>query len=307
MLYNLLVVLGPTASGKTKFAAHLAYCLNGEVISADSRQVYRGMDIGTGKDLADYTVENRNIPYHLIDIVDAGYQYNVFEYQKDFVKEFNEITSRNVFPVLCGGSGMYIESIIKNYRLTEVPPDNKLRSELEKFTDNELADKLLALRPLHNTTDSSTRKRVIRAIEIALYQNNNPVNELQNPVINPLIVGLNPDREIRRARITCRLEDRLNQGMIQEAENLINNGVPPEMLEYYGLEYKFLAQYITGRIDFDTMKEHLNIAIHQFAKRQMTWFRRMEKQGIKINWIDVSKPFSLQIEQVLYLLSEKNT
>ena len=307
MLYNLLVVLGPTASGKTKLAANLAYCLNGEVISADSRQVYRGMDIGTGKDLLDYTVENKNIPYHLIDIVDAGYQYNVFEYQNDFVNVFNEIVSRNVFPVLCGGSGMYIEAIIKGYRLTEVPPDYKLRSELETLTDKELTDKLSALRPLHNTTDTSTRKRIIRAIEIALYFNNNQANDLQYPLLTPLIIGLNPDREIRRARITCRLEDRLKQGMIQEAEILINNGVPPETLEYYGLEYKFLAQYITGRICFNTMKEHLNIAIHQFAKRQMTWFRRMEKQGIKIHWIDVSKPFSSQIEQVLSLLSEKST
>ena len=307
MPYNLLVVLGPTASGKTKLAANIAYHLNGEMISADSRQVYRGMDIGTGKDLADYIVENKSIPYHLIDIVDAGYQYNVFEYQKDFVRVFNEVVSRNVFPVLCGGSGMYIEAVIKGYRLTEVPPDNKLRSDLEKFTDKELADKLSYLRPLHNSTDSSTRKRTIRAIEIALHLNDNQINDLQYPSLTPLIIGLNPAREIRRARITSRLEDRFNHGMIQEAEALINNGISPETLEYYGLEYKFLAQYITGRIGFNTMKEHLNIAIHQFAKRQMTWFRRMEKQGIKIHWIDVSEPFAIQIEQVLTLLSEKNT
>jgi len=283
---NLLVILGPTAGGKTAVAAHWAYRNNGEIISADSRQVYRGMTIGTGKDYADYVVEGRQIPYHCIDIVEPGEQYNVYEYQKDFLKAYNDIISRNRIPVLCGGSGMYIEAVINGYKLIQVPVNESLRKDLETKTDAELERLLASLKTLHNRSDADTRKRMIRAIEIAIYQTEHPQEAAAYPEIQPLLIGIQYDRESRRQRITQRLRQRLDEGMIEEAQGLLDRGISYEQLEYYGLEYKYLAKYISGELTYKQMFEQLNTAIHQFAKRQMTWFRRMERSGLSIWWLD---------------------
>jgi len=297
--YNLITILGPTASGKTSVAAHLANRLNGEIISADSRQVYRGMDLGTGKDLDDYRIGGIEIPFHLIDIVDAGYEYNVFEYQRDFIKAFTDIHSRNKFPVVCGGTGLYIEAVLKGYKLINVPVNEELR---EKLTDNnldELSSILKTYKTLHNVSDVDTAKRAIRAIEIQEYYSRNPEIDMTFPEINSLIVGVKFDRDTRRKRISERLKTRLNEGMIDEVKNLIAAGVKPETLVYYGLEYKFLTQYVTGEISFDEMFRQLETAIHQFAKRQMTWFRHMEKNGFVINWLDGFIPMEEKIEKIL--------
>ena len=283
---NLLVILGPTAGGKTSVAAHWASRNNGEIISADSRQVYRGMTIGTGKDFTDYVVEGRAVPYHCIDIVDAGDQYNVYEYQKDFLKAYNSILERGKIPVLCGGSGMYIEAAINGYSLIQVPVNDELRGELETKTDDELKTMLASLKALHNRSDTDTRKRMIRAIEIAVYQTNRLQEEIAYPEIRPLFIGILYDRESRRQRITQRLRQRLDEGMIEEARSLLDKGLTPEQLEYYGLEYKFLTKYLLHELNYAQMFEQLNTAIHQFAKRQMTWFRRMERNGATIYWID---------------------
>lgn len=283
---DLIAVVGPTATGKTTFAAHLAQILNAQIISADSRQVYRGMDLGTGKDLADYTVNEQQIPHHLIDIVDAGTKYNVFEYQADFLKAYEVVRSQNSFPILCGGSGMYIEAVLKGYKLINVPVNEPLRESLEKYTLPELAARLAAMKRLHNTSDVDTKKRAIRAIEIETYYQQNPGVDFSYPEFNALMLGIKLDRQIVKQRITERLKQRLREGMIDEVELLLKQGVPADVLMYYGLEYKFIVQYLQKEFSYNGLVEKLNIAIHQFAKRQMTWFRKMEREGFKIHWID---------------------
>jgi len=284
----MITVLGPTASGKTGFAANLAYRIDGEIISADSRQVYRNMDIGTGKDYKDYIINGVTVPYHLIDIVDAGEKYNVYEYQKDFIKVLNDITGRNKLPVLCGGSGLYIESVLKGYKLIHVPPNRDLRKKLENKTLGELTDILRSFKKLHNKTDIDNKKRAIRAIEIETYYSENPDIDVDYPVIKNFLAGIRYDRESRRERITQRLKERLETGLVDEVRGLLDSGIPENDLEYYGLEYKYVTRHITGKIDYNEMFDKLNVAIHQFAKRQMTWFRRMERNGMKIHWIDGS-------------------
>ena len=351
--YNLLVVTGPTATGKTALAAHLAYRLGGEVISADSRQVYRGMDIGTGKDLDDYVVESTRIPVHLTDIVDAGYQYNVFEFKRDFQKVMSDLRARAKFPVLCGGSGLYIEAVLRDYQLIEVPVNEMLRAELKGKSLEELTTILKTYKSnLHNITDIVNTKRAIRAIEIEDYYQNLNINTipsecqslpdgaspslsptvsqslsplvsqslsplvsqslspsfsqslspLVSPSLSPLIVALHFDVETRRKRITERLHQRLNQGMIEEVGGLLRSGIAPEALTYYGLEYKFITLYLTGELTRQEMIQKLNIAIHQFAKRQMTWFRKMEREGTLIHWIDGNLTLEEKVNRVLELM-----
>lgn len=297
----LITVLGPTASGKTSFACRLAAEIGGEIISADSRQVYRGMDIGTGKDLDDYTVDGRKIPYHLIDIRDAGEQYNIFEYQKDFHNAYNDIVERGVQPILCGGSGLYIESVLKGYKLIEVPVNNDLRDNLKEKSLQELTCILKTYKTLHNTTDVDTVKRAIRAIEIEEYYKNHNEIESEKPV-DSLIIGIDIDREERRRKITERLKYRLENGMVDEVRNLIDSGVKTEALINYGLEYKYLTLYLIGKLTYNEMFSLLEIAIHQFAKRQMTWFRGMEKRGFYINWIDYSLPDEEKVSIVTKML-----
>ena len=288
--YNLLVILGPTAGGKTSVAAHWAHRNDGEIISADSRQVYRNMTIGTGKDYADYIIDGQSVPYHCIDIAEPGDQYNVYEYQKDFLNAFNDIHKRGKTPVLCGGSGMYIEAAINGYQLIQVPINEKLREELKAKTDEELETMLASLKTMHNRSDTDTRKRMIRAIEIAVYQTEYPQEISDYPEIHPLLIGVGYDRESRRQRITQRLRQRLDEGMIEESQSLLNSGLSSDQLEYYGLEYKYLAKYLANELTYAQMFEQLNTAIHQFAKRQMTWFRRMERNGAKILWLDGFMP-----------------
>ncbi|QZT36992.1 tRNA (adenosine(37)-N6)-dimethylallyltransferase MiaA [Halosquirtibacter xylanolyticus] len=299
--YDMITVLGATATGKTSLATHVAAKIDAEVISADSRQVYRGMDIGTGKDLEDFTVNGQSIPYHLIDILDAGAQYNVFEYQKDFQKVYEEMQKRNVFPVLCGGSGMYIEAVLKGYKLAQVPVDDALREELSVMTLEQLVDRLSKLKRVHNNSDIQNKKRAIRAIEIEEYMVHHPELDLQFPEINSLMVGIDFTREERRNRITQRLHQRIDEGMVDEVQGLLDSGVTPEGLIYYGLEYKFITEFITGKITKDRMVDGLNVAIHQFAKRQMTWYRRMEKNGFLIHWIDGKLSLEDKTDQVLKL------
>lgn len=303
MKFNLITILGPTATGKTGLAAHLAARINGEIISADSRQIYRGMDLGTGKDYADYFVDDIEIPSHLVDIEDAGVHYNVFRFQTDFIRVFNEIKSKDKFPVLCGGSGLYIEAVLKNYRLIEVPPNKILRKELEGKNLEELSEILKNLKPkLHNHTDIETDRRAIRAIEIEKYYSENPEFDSSYPEINSLNIGIDFDRELRRQRITTRLKQRIDGGMLEEVQNLLDSGLTPAQLVYYGLEYKFLTLHLIGELTFDEMFRQLEIAIHQFAKRQMTWFRGMEKRGTKIHWIDGHLPMEGKVEEILELL-----
>ena len=301
--YDMLAVVGPTASGKTSLAVELALAIpEAEIISADSRQVYRGMDIGTGKDLAEYVRDGIAVPSHLLDIVDAGEKYNLFEYQRDFLVAYNDIVERGAFPVLCGGSGLYVESVLKGYRLLPVPENQQLRESLEEKTLEELTLILSRYKTLHNNTDTDTKKRAIRAIEIEEYYRTCPVEERSFPQINCLTVGVDVDREIRRGRITRRLYERLENGMVDEVRGLLDKGVTAEQLMYYGLEYKFLTQYIIGELTYDEMVKGLEIAIHQFAKRQMTWFRGMEKRGVHIHWIDAMQPRESQVEQIKGLL-----
>jgi tRNA dimethylallyltransferase len=300
--YDLLVVTGHTASGKTPVAVAVAKRLGGEIISADSRQVYRGMNLGTGKDYDDYLVDGTRIPCHLIDIADPGYKYNVFEYQRDFIKIYSNLKERKVFPIVCGGSGMYADSIITGYRLFEVPPDSGLRVELEKKTMEELRDILSTYKDLHNTTDIDTRKRVIRAIEIEHSNRNKRKRNTEFPKISSLVVGIMLDRESRRRRITERLKQRLDDGLIDEVKSLIDFGIKTETLIYYGLEYKFITLHLIGKLSYTEMFRDLETAIHQFAKRQMTWFRGMERRGIKINWIDGNLPMEEKLDIVMKLL-----
>jgi len=301
--YDLLVITGPTASGKTSLAVALANKLDGEIISADSRQVYRGMDLGTGKDISEYEFDGRKIPYHLIDIVDPGYKYNVFEYQRDFFRVYADMKKRNIFPVVCGGSGMYADSIISGYKMFEVPPDSGLRAELARKTMAELKGILITYKNNHNITDFDTKKRLIRAIEIEHFSQNRKKTGSIFPRLNTLIIGVKTDRETRRRRISERLKARLDAGMIDEVKGLIENGVRSETLIYYGLEYKFITMYLLGKMTYDEMFMGLEIAIHQFAKRQMTWFRGMERKGTVINWIEGSMPLNEKMDLVLELLS----
>jgi tRNA dimethylallyltransferase len=304
---KMITILGPTASGKTDIAAHLAYELGAEIISADSRQVYRGMDIGTGKDLEDYIVNGTPVPYHLIDICDAGAKYNLFQYQEDFLKAYDDITSRGVQPILCGGTGLYIESVLKGYHLSPVPQNPELRASLEGKSLEELTVMLKELKAkagsnMHNKTDVDSCQRAIRAIEIESYNLENPIPVRDFPAIDSIIIGVNIDRDERRRKITNRLRKRLDDGMVDEIKQLLASGIPAEDLIYYGLEYKYITEYVIGKTSYDDMFRGLEIAIHQFAKRQMTWFRGMERRGCKIHWIDAMLPMDEKVKAIKELI-----
>ena len=301
---KLLTILGPTACGKTTFAAHLAREMDGEILSADSRQVYSDMDIGTGKDLADYVVDGVHIPYHLIDIVDAGTKYNVYEFQRDFLAAYKEIVTRGKLPIMCGGTGLYLESVLREYRLSPVPQNSELRKSLEGKSLAELTDILRGYKELHNTTDVDTAQRAIRAIEIEDYYKKTPLENRNFPTIDSLVIGLDIDRELRREKISQRLRSRLDEGMVDEIRNIIASGVNPDDLIYYGLEYKFVTLYVIGQLSYDDMVSQLEIAIHQFAKRQMTWFRGMERRGIKIHWLSCDLPMEERIEKAKFLWTD---
>ena len=298
----LITIIGPTASGKTAFAAQLAHTIGSEIISGDSRQVYREMDIGTGKDLNDYIINGEVVPYHLIDIVEPGYKYNVFEYQKDFFQVYNMIRAKGKLPILCGGTGLYIESVLKGYRLLPVPENPELRRSLGNKSLPELTEILKSYKTLHNTTDVDTAKRAIRAIEIEEFYLQKDVENLAFPDINSLIIGINIEREERREKITNRLKKRLDEGMIEEVKAILDSGVSPDDLIYYGLEYKYLTNYILGNLTYNQMFSELEIAIHQFAKRQMTWFRGMERRGFPIHWIEASLPMKEKVELAIKYL-----
>ena len=303
---RMITILGPTASGKTDLATHLAARLNAEIISADSRQVYRGMDIGTGKDLADYVVNGHVIPYHLIDICEPGTKYNLFRYQQDFLDCYEDIRSRGALPILCGGTGLYIEAVLKGYSLSPVPQNPALRTELEGKNLEELTNILVDLKRrnhsvMHNKTDVDSCQRAIRAIEIETYNLTKPTEERQCPPIDSLIIGVDIDREERRRKITKRLKERLKAGMIDEVDGLLKRGIPADDLIYYGLEYKFVTEYIIGELTYEEMFRQLEIAIHQFAKRQMTWFRGMERRGFTIHWIDAIQSMNDKVEEILSL------
>lgn len=299
---KLVTVLGPTASGKTNLAVQIAKHLQAEIISADSRQVYQGMDIGTGKDLNEYTIEGEIIPHHLIDIVKAGTKYNLFEFQKDFIAAFNQISAKGKQAVLCGGTGLYIDAVTNAYKLIPVPQNLPLRDELKTKEMEELVEQLKSYGPLHNKTDIDNKKRVIRAIEIAQYTNQHPAHETEVPSFENIFLGVNIDRNNRRSRITSRLKQRLEEGMLDEVQALLDSGIAPEDLIYYGLEYKFVTQYLTGEFSYNDMFQKLNSAIHQFAKRQMTWFRKMEKEGAKIHWVNGHLPLPEKVEQALEII-----
>ena len=303
--YDLVSIVGPTACGKTSLAVELALAIpGGEIISADSRQVYRGMDIGTGKDIAEYTRGGVTVPSHLLDIVDAGEKYNLFEFQRDFLVAYEDIKKRGAYPVMCGGSGLYVESVLKGYRLLPVPENPALRAELEEKSLEELTALLATYKQLHNNTDTDNKKRAIRAIEIEEYYRTSPVEERYFPQINALTIGVQVDREVRRERISRRLRERLACGMVDEVRGLLDAGLQPDQLIYYGLEYKYLTLYLTGAMGYDEMVSGLEIAIHQFAKRQMTWFRGMEKRGVQIHWVDAMRPLPELVEQIKTLLYE---
>ena len=302
--YDLITILGPTASGKTPLAAALAYDLQTEIISADSRQIYRGMDLGTGKDLADYTVNGTVVPYHLIDIAEPGYKYNVFEFQRDFLVAYQAISEKGMCPILCGGTGMYIESVLKGYRLLPVPENPELRASLSDKSLEELTRILSGYKKLHNSTDVDTVKRAIRAIEIEEYYRNTPIEERDFPSLKSLMIGLQIDRELRREKITRRLRPRLDEGMVEEVKNLLQQGVSAESLIYYGLEYKYLTLYVTGQLSYEEMFGELETAIHQFAKRQMTWFRGMERRGMQIHWLEATLPTDEKVKRIKELLNE---
>lgn len=302
--YNLITILGPTASGKTPLATALAVKMDAEIISADSRQVYRRMDLGTGKDLQDYTVGNTQIPYHLIDICEPGYKYNVFEYQRDFLLAYESIKANGKFPILCGGTGLYLESVLKGYRLIPVPENPELCQSLADKSLGELTEILGKYKVLHNTTDVDTVKRAIRAIEIEEYYLHAEKEEREFPSLNSLVIGVDINRELRRQKISKRLRQRLDDGMVDEVRTLLAEGISAEDLIYYGLEYKYLTQYVTGQLKYEEMVHQLEIAIHQFAKRQMTWFRGMERRGIKIHWIDATLSTDEKVEAIENLLDK---
>lgn len=303
----MITILGPTASGKTDIATHLAAELSAEIISADSRQVYRRMDIGTGKDLADYVVDGKRVPYHLIDIVEPGTKYNLFEYQRDFLEAYNDIRSRGKNVILCGGTGLYIESVLKGYRLIPVPENKELRHKLEGKSLLELTSILERLKAennsnMHNSTDVDTSKRAMRAIEIEMAYKEAHIEERTFPKINNVIIGVGIDRDLRRMKITRRLDQRLQDGMVDEVKSLLDSGIPADDLIYYGLEYKFVTEYILGKSTFEEMHRSLEIAIHQFAKRQMTWFRGMERRGFTIHWIDAADSMEEKINEIKKVL-----
>ncbi len=304
MKYDLITILGPTASGKTSLAAALASRMHTEIISGDSRQIYREMDLGTGKDLADYTVNGQQIPYHLIDIAEPGYKYNVFEYQRDFLAAYENMKARGLLPILCGGTGMYIESVLKGYRLIPVPENKELREKLADKSLEELTEILSKYKKLHNSTDVDTVKRAIRAIEIEEYYLKKEVDTRPFPKLQSLIIGVDIDREHRREKISRRLRQRLDEGMVDEVKRLLNKGIPAEDLVYYGLEYKYLTLYVVGQLTYEEMVSQLEIAIHQFAKRQMTWFRGMERRGFTIHWVDALSPMDEKVETILQLVKE---
>ena len=310
MAKRMITILGPTASGKTPLAAALAEKVGGEIISADSRQVYRRMDIGTGKDLGDYILKIKDeivkIPYHLIDICEPGTKYNLFQYKQDFYDAYQDICRRGVVPILCGGTGLYIEAVLKGYKLSPVPQNPELRQRLESKSLEELTEMLVELKEkngsnMHNKTDVDSCQRAIRAIEIETYNLEHPMPRRELPPVDSLIVGVHIDREQRREKISRRLKARLEEGMIDEVKALLAEGIPSEDLLYYGLEYKFVTEYIIGNTTYDEMFQHLEIAIHQFAKRQMTWFRGMERRGFKIHWIDAMQPMDDKVKEILAL------
>lgn len=303
-MQKMITILGPTASGKTSLAAALAARIDAEIISADSRQVYRGMTIGTGKDLDDYRQGDRLIPYHLIDICEPGTKYNLFQYQQDFHLIYNNIVARGVRPILCGGTGLYIESVLKGYALSPVPQNQALRDKLADKSLAELTEMLEDLKRrnhsvMHNRTDVDTAQRAIRAIEIETYNLEHPTDNRTLPPIDSVIIGVDINREERRRKITQRLKQRLEEGMVDEIRQLLDRGIVPENLIYYGLEYKFVTEYVIGKISYEEMFRQLEIAIHQFAKRQMTWFRGMERRGFTIHWIDALDPMDSKVAQIM--------
>ncbi|MFO7998800.1 MAG: tRNA (adenosine(37)-N6)-dimethylallyltransferase MiaA [Bacteroidales bacterium] len=295
----LIVITGPTATGKTRLAAQVAAVMEGEIISADSRQVFRGMDFGTGKDYADYLVNGYLVPYHLVDIADPGHEYSVFEFQQDFLRAYHHIVKRNKQPLLCGGTGLYIEAALKGYALRRVPSNPVLRKKLQDMTWQEMTEMLSGFRPLHNTTDTTDRERLVRAIEIEAYNKKHPADQADYPELRPVIFCIRLEREEVRNRITRRLKNRLERGMLEEINHLIKKGLKPGQLMFYGLEYRYLTLYSTGEISYEEMFAKLNTAIHQFAKRQMTWFRRMEKRGFLIHWLDGNLPMEEKVAIVL--------
>ena len=305
-LSNLITIIGPTASGKTPFAVEIAKKINGEIISGDSRQIYRHMDIGTGKDLKEYNTEDGNIKHHLIDIRNPGEKYSLFDFQEDFDQAYKDIVSRNRIPILCGGTGLYIESVLKGYELMNVPKNQDLRDSLQNKSLDELITLLKEYKTLHNTTDTETRTRAIRAIEIAHYQQDNTASPRITKPLDSLIIGVSIDRDARRLKISRRLKTRLEEGMIDEVKEILSNGVSAEDLIYYGLEYKFVTLYVIGEISYQEMITQLEIAIHQFAKRQMTWFRGMERRGLKINWIDALLPMDKKVKLAIDFLRNNN-
>ena len=309
-MQRMITILGPTASGKTPLAAALARRVGGEIISADSRQVYRRMDIGTGKDLADYVVDGQQVPYHLIDICEPGTKYNLFQYQQDFYDAYEQIRQRRALPILCGGTGLYIEAVLRGYQLSPVPQNAALRARLEGKSLAELTLMLQELKArngstMHNTTDVDSAQRAIRAIEIETYNAEHPLPPRELPPVPSLIVGVDIDRELRRQKITRRLKVRLDEGMVDEVRGLISEGIAPEDILYYGLEYKFVTEYVLGRLSYDAMFSQLEIAIHQFAKRQMTWFRGMERRGFAIHWLDATLPMEEKVERIMLLMSNE--
>ena len=300
--FDLITILGHTAGGKTAFAANLAFGVGGEIISADSRQVYRGMDIGTGKDYADYMVENVRIPVHLIDLMEAGYEYNVYLFKHDFLGAYTDISDRNLIPILCGGTGLYIESVLRNYKMIDVPVNDPLRADLELKSFEELNGILRLYGPLHNVTDTGNRKRIIRAIEIGMFQATQPEEDEKERELNPIILGIRFERTMRRKRITDRLRERLENGMVEEVERLMAEGVSAEKMEYYGLEYKWVSKYILKELTYEDMFNKLNTAIHQFAKRQMTYFRGMERRGLTIHWIEGQLPMEDKVALAIKII-----
>ena len=300
--FDLITILGHTAGGKTAFAANLAFGVGGEIISADSRQVYRGMDIGTGKDYADYMVEDVRIPVHLVDLMDAGYEYNVYLFKHDFLGAYTDISDRNLIPILCGGTGLYIESVLRNYKMIDVPVNDPLRADLELKSFEELNGILRLYGPLHNVTDTGNRKRIIRAIEIGMFQATQPEEDEKERELNPIILGIRFERTMRRKRITDRLRERLENGMVEEVERLMGKGVSAEKMEYYGLEYKWVSKYILKELTYEDMFNKLNTAIHQFAKRQMTYFRGMERRGLTIHWIEGQLPMEDKVALAIKII-----
>lgn len=302
-MHDIITILGPTASGKTSLAVALAKQLDAEIISADSRQVYKAMNIGSGKDLSEYTIDHKKIPYHLIDIRKAGEKYNLFEFQEDFQQIYSRLRSKSVLPILCGGTGLYIEAVLKAYQLLQVPENKILRTKLGTKSLKELREILSGYRNLHNKSDFDTTKRVIRAIEIAQYTENSNLEKHRFEPLNSLIIGLDLDREIRRQKISKRLISRLEEGLIEEVKSLLESGIAAEDLIYYGLEYKFVTLYLTEHIEYKEMVSQLEIAIHQFAKRQMTWFRGMERRGFTIHWLDATLPIEIKLQRIMDLRS----